>query len=643
MNGQLDRLKKIVRFAVEHTVFYRKLYNERDILWEHLTSVEELPIVTPADLIKNPFGFKADSVDIYKICMSSGTVSSPKVFFRTLEDYEHSVANEAILLEFAGIRSDDVLCIAQTFGISGYGELTLDACKMLKIPVLPIGEVSDGLLENCILDFGVTVLDISPSKFAKLSQRIDWKTTKVRLAMMSGETIPASVANIASKNGIEIVSQYGSTEFDALAGQKIGETALTLLADDFIFEIVDGKLVVTSLYHQGTPMIRYCLGDSVNIYDHKKIIVHGREDSILLFDGIKLFGEQLENLLSDKCPLWQCLVSKNPSGILLEVLVSPDEDAINAMDIEKMIEEEIKYSTDVYGYFQNKEISVHCSKTMDFLYGNGRKFPRYVDLRNFSTDVFLQLAETGRYDLFFANLPSPFTSSQCNDVYETLLTGSYEKRYACAKYLIRIWKKKSRKIGELLFKSCLMEQKQAVVQDMKKMAKNEDWEEREEAAKVFAVFLLCDFSRNLKWIASNMKNKDENLRRAAMLGMKYACLDINDRAKLKKMVDLLDILLYDKSKYVKKSFDSFTIGDAFLYKCPEIVEAKLDEWLGKNDPKVNCCIIRVFKSSGGTRTWPLAKKYFAIFKDSDDKKIQQALSGTISYLSKRIPDFSQEA
>ncbi|WP_353852958.1 hypothetical protein [Dehalobacter restrictus] len=639
MREQLDKLKKIVKFAVEHSAFYRNLYSEKGIRWDTLTSVEELPIVSPADLIKSPFDFKSDAFDIYKICMSSGTVSAPKVFFRTIEDYEHSVANEAILLGLAGVISEDMLCIAQTFGISGYGELTLDACKKLKIPVLPIGEVSDDLLGKCIIDFGITVLDISPSKFAKLSQHIDWKSTKVRLAMMSGETISASVANIASQNGIDIVNQYGSTEFDALAGQKIGDEYLTLLSDDFIFEIVDSELIVTSLYHQGTPMIRYCLGDNVNIYNDK-IDIHGREDSVLLFDGIKLFGEQLENLLSNKCLIWQCLVSRNSTGISLELLINPIEDKAG---IEKEIENEIKNSTDIYGYVQNREIFVCCSKTTKFLSRDGRKFPRYIDLRNFSLNNLLKLVEAERYDLFFANLQSPLSINLCNEIHEVLLTATHERRYACAKYLIQIWSQKSRKIGELLFKSCIIENKSAVVQDMKKMAKSDDWEIREEAAKLFAVFLLCDFSRNLKWIASNLQNKNENMRRATMLALKYACLNIDEKSKLRKMVNLLDTLLYDGSEYVRKSFDSFTIGDAFLYKCPDIVEAKLDEWLSRNDTLVNCAIIRVFRSSGGTRTWPLAKKYLDIFKGSDDRKIQKALSITSLYLSKRIPNLSQEA
>ena len=221
-------------------------------------------------------------------------------------------------------------------------------------------------------------------------------------------------------------------------------------------------------------------------------------------------------------------------------------------------------------------------------------------------------------------------------------SAAYTKRYACAKYLIRIWSNKSKRFGDPLFKSCLMENRKAVLQDIKKMATSENWGIREDAAKLFSVFLLADFSHNISWISKNLKGANENIRRAAMLGLKYACLDINEITKLKKMVSLLDGFLYDSSEYVRKSFDSFTIGDGFLNKCPEIVEDKLDEWVTRNDTNVNCIIIRVFKSSGGTRTWPLAKKYIDLFRDSDNRKVKNALASTVKYLSKRISEIDSE-
>ena len=49
--NKLEALKKIALFAYEHTVFYHKLYDAHGICIDTINSIEELPIVTPGDLI----------------------------------------------------------------------------------------------------------------------------------------------------------------------------------------------------------------------------------------------------------------------------------------------------------------------------------------------------------------------------------------------------------------------------------------------------------------------------------------------------------------------------------------------------------------------------------------------------------------
>lgn len=98
---QLSALKYIVSYAYEHTLFYKKLYNNIDI--SSLSSIEELPIVTTEFLKKYPHEFKTDE-PVYKVVMTSGTLSNPKILYRTQQDFEKSVDNECLLLNWAGIQ-----------------------------------------------------------------------------------------------------------------------------------------------------------------------------------------------------------------------------------------------------------------------------------------------------------------------------------------------------------------------------------------------------------------------------------------------------------------------------------------------------------------------------------------------------------
>lgn len=77
--------------------------------------------------------------------------------------------------------------------------------------------------------------------------------------------------------GIPIVEEYGSTETGTIAGQ-CPNGALHLWADRAIFEVFDpetgelsqsgrGQLVVTPLYREAMPLLRYNLADDVEVSD----------------------------------------------------------------------------------------------------------------------------------------------------------------------------------------------------------------------------------------------------------------------------------------------------------------------------------------------------------------------------------------
>lgn len=310
---QLSALKYIVSYAYEHTLFYKKLYNNIDI--SSLSSIEELPIVTTEFLKKYPHEFKTDE-PVYKVVMTSGTLSNPKILYRTQQDFEKSVDNECLLLNWAGIQKNDIVCIIQPFGINGYGELTLEACKKLGIFAVPLGDVQDDIVLAAIKTFSPTVLDISPSRLLTILSKIKPEENSIRLAMVAGEHItPNFKSNIFRKYGIQIINQYGSTELDGLAAEKLNEEGLHLIPNSFIFEIVDDQIVVTSLYHKGTPLIRYMLGDIATI-NNNIIEVCGRNASIQLIDGIILEQSIIDSIVAKYNGLfWQCILYNNKNTL----------------------------------------------------------------------------------------------------------------------------------------------------------------------------------------------------------------------------------------------------------------------------------------------------------------------------------------
>lgn len=624
--NKLEELKKIVRFAYEHTAFYHKLYDAHRICIDAINSIEELPIVTPEDLIENSDDFRAD-IPLYKVAMTSGTVSYPKILFRTKKDFWHSVDNEIVLLKWAGISCDDVVGIVQPFGINGYGELTAAACEKLGILYIPIGDVNDELLIECIERFDITVLDITPSRLLRLLGLPKLKENKIRLAMVAGERVNQSFKSfIFDKYGIQTINQFGSTECDCLAGEKINSSGLYCLVNDFIFEVISGQLVITSLYHHGTPLIRYRLGDYVDL-SGEKINIKSRNELFQLFDGIQLNAQVISKVIETYNGIqWQCIIYEVSKKIVVKVCYT----TIDNHNQDMAIKDELKKSIDFLNTADS--IDIQCNVVDEVIYAENRKQLRFIDLRNANNIVRKCLLQNLLIEEFYYSLPNPLTEKRATELISEIADIDYSALWEMIKFLVHIWMQKARLFLCKVLVIALNERNKMLLKQSVCMSKSADWEIREDAAKLIGMIIKTDLYGLSKWVEKNLHCKDENVRRSFLVGIKYCAQYEGDVQKHKKMLNMLDILLYDSSRYVLKSFDSFTIGDGFLNICPELVDKKLESWLQLNDVSVNCKIIRVFKSSGGKKHFGLACKYLKVFENNYHPQIKKALMATKNYL-----------
>lgn len=624
---QLNALKDIVSYAYEHTLFYKKLYKNIDI--STLSSIKELPIVTTEFLKKYPHEFKTDE-SVYKVVMTSGTLSNPKILYRTQQDFEKSVNNECLLLNWAGIQKKDIICIVQPFGINGYGELTLEACKKLGILAIPLGDVHDDIVLSTIKTFSPTVLDISPSRLLTILSKMKLDENPIRLAMVAGEQITSNFkVNIFRKYGIQIINQYGSTELDGLAAEKINKEGLHLIPNSFIFEIVNNQIVVTSLYHKGTPLIRYMLGDIATI-DNNIIEIYGRNASIQLIDGVILEQSIIDNIVAKYNGLfWQCILYNKKNTLCVEFRVFGEPN----IDCESILKE-LTSSFDFEDLVSQKKVLLSCKYTSRIV-GCMRKAIRYLDARNYSETNSLELLKANCFEAYYYSLPR-LTSSNLEKIFNNFNLVNTNTLIDIGIFITHFWNEKTWKLSPRIFRYCYNRNSKSLLKKCLEIAVNPDWEVREEAAKVIAIIVINEFDKIDNWLNQCITSNDENIRRTILVSLKY-CIEYDpDYSRAEKLLSYMDLFLYDTSIYVRKSFDSFTIGDGFLNICPELVEIKFDHWCTLNNERVACSIIRSFKSSGGVKSWPLAKKYLDYYRTANSTPIQKALTATSNYLKKRI-------
>ena len=320
-----------MRFALSNAAkreFYRRKYRDAGIAEDLLSGgelearFEQLPLLEPTELIENAKLLRDPGQPAFRVSCSGGSLGNPKVLFRTADDWDASVANMARVLAICGVSAKDVLLIAQPFGIWSIGHLALDACRQLECVAIPAGNHHE---PEQILDFAgrfeVTAAFATPSLWKSVTacRNPEGPLHRMRI-LLAGEKLRGNTWRAFEQawDG-EVLELYGSEETDALAAECGRAPGLHILEDSFVYELLgssgpvehsqpgvyEGELVITSLYHSGTPLIRYRLGDLVRIHRTAGRCVCGRSEARLeivgksqqfvqLFDATKVYFYQIE-------------------------------------------------------------------------------------------------------------------------------------------------------------------------------------------------------------------------------------------------------------------------------------------------------------------------------------------------------------
>jgi phenylacetate-CoA ligase len=325
------KIRAIAQRAANECPYYRTLYSQAGIDINSFSDLEDfaqLPIVTPIDLSTNANLFKSQTADIYRVTSSSGTIQSPKTLFRTVQDTKTSVEVMCRLFSLAGLEAGDSLWIGQPFDLAHLGYISLEACQKLSVLAIPGGlSVTDQRMINLLAFFQPNAIFTSPSRMCQITQyylQSGEKPPKIAKILLAGEPCSAIQRfQICDFWQIEPHNLYGSEETDGLAGSCSQHSGLHFMDDLYYLELVEpgtnkkvpdgqaGEAVITSLYFQGTPLIRYRLGDIIEpipgqcrcgkIWTRIKVIGRSTQ-ALFLYDGIKLYSHQIRSALTSIDP-----------------------------------------------------------------------------------------------------------------------------------------------------------------------------------------------------------------------------------------------------------------------------------------------------------------------------------------------------
>jgi len=202
----------------------------------------------------------------------------------------------------------------------------------------------------------------------------------------------------------EIYGIYGSEETDGIGAECKYHCGYHIFDDDLVIEILNpntllpandnkGALVITKLNYKGTVLIRYLLGDLVEITTETcqcglkipRIFPRGRvKEVIWLYDGRKItlsaFESALEEIL-DCVPQYQILVRNTRKGSILLIKIKIKSGRILKEKLTKIF---LRTSQDLEEGVNKGEIklSLQLDKNITFKLTDRGKIPKIVYKQN---------------------------------------------------------------------------------------------------------------------------------------------------------------------------------------------------------------------------------------------------------------------
>ena len=233
-----------------------------------------------------PFGLLAvDRAEVATYHESSGSSGSPTASYYTAEDWLDLVDRYA--RKHVGIRASDTFLVRTPYALMITGHLAHAAARSCGATVVPADNRSlvtpYAKVVRLLHDLDVSLTWSLPAdallwaaSAAHLGLRPGHDFPALRALFVGGEPLsPARRARIAELWAAPVVEEYGATETGSLAGQ-CPHGRLHLWADRAIFEVHDpvtgrttrdghGQLVVTPLYREAMPLLRYLIEDEMEV------------------------------------------------------------------------------------------------------------------------------------------------------------------------------------------------------------------------------------------------------------------------------------------------------------------------------------------------------------------------------------------
>jgi phenylacetate-CoA ligase len=348
-----DRVGDLLGLVRERNPFQRERLDGRD----------EIPLLEKRELVRDqqhhpPFGSNltyplASYVQLHQ---TSGTTGPPLRVLDTAEDWAWWRTLFADTLRVAGVRPDDRVALAFSFGPHVQFWAAKEGLLELGAMAIPLGGMTSVQRLRTLAEVEATGLMCTPTYALRLFEvaienRLEAALESIQRVICTGEP-GASLGSVRSR----IEESFGARCFDHAGLTEVGPFGypcpegggMHVYDEEFVCEILDpdgrpapegerGELVLTPLRRTGFPVLRYRTGDVVvntskscpGGHDDRWLPggIVGRTDDMVVIRGMNVYPSAIEEAVREVCGQGEFRITfySEPSGmdeIKLEVELS---------------------------------------------------------------------------------------------------------------------------------------------------------------------------------------------------------------------------------------------------------------------------------------------------------------------------------
>lgn len=384
---QNSRIQPLIQRTWDHVLFYRERWQREGLRPEEIKGIEDLkklPVISKRDLEKDlldhpPFGTYQGDYLAVRVQASSGTSGNPKPFFHTRNDWNVISNFWARRLYAQGIREGDIFQVVFTYSLFIAGFTATEGAMKLGALVVPSGSGAVTPSERQVKvakEWCTSVLVGTPSyilHLADVAAKLGMdpgKDFKLRVTCHTAEPLTEPARRAIEKGWrVQAYDNFGSVETGAPTFECEEKNGYHINEDGYIFEVLDretyepvpagqeGIVVVTSLFKEAAPVIRYNLEDISALVEgtcacgrtfNRLGKIKGRTNEMLKIRGVPLYLTAVEEVLEKFCELTnEYLLILNRVGqqdkvtLQVECRLSGD----NASLLKEKLERELKVAT----------------------------------------------------------------------------------------------------------------------------------------------------------------------------------------------------------------------------------------------------------------------------------------------------------